>query len=236
MPIRRSSRGHARRKRSLAKFTNPATFGRMRDQHCRPLDGVPGLDAWVPWHPDEVPRHLAGIPAPWCVAGGWAIDLWLGKQTRTHHDLEIAVLRPDFAAFRARLNHLRCFVAADGELFALPAHLSPQPRHHQIWLLDQAENVWRMGLLLEPGDVRTWIFRRDETIHRPRSQMIAATAARIPYLKPEGILLYKAKATRPKDEMDFTACAPLLDFPARSWLKNALVRSYPSHPWIDRLG
>ncbi|MEH7455440.1 nucleotidyltransferase domain-containing protein [Gottfriedia acidiceleris] len=26
----------------------------------------------------------------WYIAGGWAIDLFLEKQTRNHHDIEIA--------------------------------------------------------------------------------------------------------------------------------------------------
>ncbi|HEX5563842.1 MAG TPA: hypothetical protein VFX34_02680, partial [Sporosarcina sp.] len=32
---------------------------------------------------------------PWGVAGGWAIDLFLGNQTREHSDIEIAILRED---------------------------------------------------------------------------------------------------------------------------------------------
>ena len=32
-----------------------------------------------------------GVTAPWCVAAGWALDLFRGEQTREHEDLEIAV-------------------------------------------------------------------------------------------------------------------------------------------------
>ena len=31
----------------------------------------------------------------WFIAGGWAIDLFLGKETREHKDLEIALFRKD---------------------------------------------------------------------------------------------------------------------------------------------
>ena len=31
----------------------------------------------------------------WGIAGGWAIDLWLGEQTREHHDIEVVVRRDD---------------------------------------------------------------------------------------------------------------------------------------------
>jgi Aminoglycoside-2''-adenylyltransferase len=33
---------------------------------------------------------MADVDFPWFVAGGWAIELFLGTQTREHEDLEIA--------------------------------------------------------------------------------------------------------------------------------------------------
>jgi hypothetical protein len=207
----------------------------MSDQHPPPLDDVPGIDAWLPWCPNEVMRQLTGVSAPWCLAGGWALDLWFGQQMRPHHDLEIAVLRRDFATFRARLNRFDFFVAADGEVSVLPLESYPGPQHHQVWVLDSSARAWRMSILLEPGDDETWVFRRDEAIRCPRSQMIATTTEGVPYLKPEGVLLYKAKATRPKDDDDFKSCAPLLVSAARTWLKSALVTTYPLHRWIEQL-
>ena len=40
----------------------------------------------------------------WAVAGGWAIDLWLGEQTRDHHDVEVVVRGSDQAAVHAALG------------------------------------------------------------------------------------------------------------------------------------
>src|SRR5262245_45368546 len=56
----------------------------------------PGLDAWHPWTPAQVAAELTGVNVPWCVVGGWAIDLWLGERTRDHEDIEIAVPRYSF--------------------------------------------------------------------------------------------------------------------------------------------
>ena len=37
--------------------------------------------------------HMDGFPAPWFVSGGWAIDLFLGRVTRDHSDIEIGIYR-----------------------------------------------------------------------------------------------------------------------------------------------
>jgi hypothetical protein len=200
-----------------------------------PPDDPPGVDAWRPWSPDQAAKTLADIGAPWYVAGGWALDLWRGRQTRPHDDLEVAIVRSQFEIFRSCLQGFDLFAVGSGEVTALPATADPPPDKHQVWLLDRPTCVWRMDIFLEPGDVETWVYRREETIRRPRSEMTGVTAGGVPYLKPEGVLLYKAKAVRAKDEADFAACAPLLGEEARRWLRQALQRAHPGHRWLAAL-
>jgi hypothetical protein len=195
----------------------------------------PPLEAWSPWSPEQAAEQLAGLSVPWCVVGGWAIDLFLGEPTRSHEDLEIAIARPDFPAVRARLADYALYTAGDGEVRALAAGAEPPPHIHQNWVLDVAAQAWRMDVMLEPGDAETWTFRRDETIRAPRARMVARTRAGIPFLQPEGILLYKAKATRGKDEADFRAVLPRLNLDARAWLAAALARVHPGHAWLAAL-
>ncbi|MFE9601502.1 hypothetical protein [Streptomyces hokutonensis] len=47
------------------------------------------------WRPERVAETWDGVGAP-CVATGWALDLFRGKQPRLHGDLEIAVLAAGF--------------------------------------------------------------------------------------------------------------------------------------------
>ncbi len=108
------------------------------------------------------------------------------------------------------------------------------PDKHQNWVLDVDENVWRMDVMLEPGDEATWVYRRDESVRAPRQRMVS-TRDGVTFLKPEAVLLYKAKATRPKDEADFAACLPLLDGEARHWLRTILTRLHPEHSWLSAL-
>ncbi len=38
---------------------------------------------------------LRGIAAPWFLCGGWAVDAWVGQQTRDHWDVDIAIFHDD---------------------------------------------------------------------------------------------------------------------------------------------
>lgn len=44
---------------------------------------------WEPFSPAEAARELDGMPCRWWIAGGWAIDLNLGRQSRAHADGKI---------------------------------------------------------------------------------------------------------------------------------------------------
>ncbi len=186
--------------------------------------------------PEEAAQRLAGVAAPWCVAGGWALDLWRGRQTRPHDDLEIAIVRSQLDVFRTHLGGFGFYAAGSGHVSALRADEQPPPEKHQVWLLDEPARVWCMDVFLEPGDAESWVCRRDAAIRCPRSRMIGTSAGGIPYLKPEGVLLYKAKSLRLKDQADFAATVPLMDAAARRWLGDALARAHPGHPWLAALG
>ncbi|HEY8545117.1 MAG TPA: hypothetical protein VIL36_08720 [Acidimicrobiales bacterium] len=196
----------------------------------------PGVEAWQAWTPAEVAERLAGVGVPWCVVGGWSIDLFLGRTTRPHGDLEIAVARHDFAAIRRALGGVRCHAAKNGRTWPLPADTDPPEGVHQVWVLDPAADVWRVDVMLEPGDAETWRFRRDPGIVAPRAELVATTPDGIPYLRPQGALLFKATSRLPKDQHDFDLVVPRMDPPARAWLAAAVATHLgPHHPWIDAL-
>jgi hypothetical protein len=195
----------------------------------------PGLEAWEAWTPDEAAAVLKGVDAPWCVVGGWAIDLFLERETRKHDDLEIAIPRVCLPAMRSHLTGYRLHAVGDGEVHRLGA-VSPFPAEkHQCWVLDEEAGKWRMDVMSEPGDALKWVCRRDETINAPREWMTAKSQNGIPYLVPEAVLLFKAKYAREKDEADFTNCLPELSAPARDWLRNALHKVHPDHAWLEKL-
>jgi GNAT superfamily N-acetyltransferase len=197
---------------------------------------APPVDAWAPWHPRALAVRLARVDRPWYVAGGWALELWRAEHglgiLRDHADVEIAIPRSAYPAFAAAFADLDLYAVHAGAVWPLRGG---KPKRHvrQVWVAEG--NTYRTDMFLERGGDRTWIFRRDDRIRQPRRQAIARAAGGVPYLRPEGVLLYKAANPRPRDEADFAAVAPDLDDAARRWLTAALAGAYPGHPWISML-
>lgn len=198
---------------------------------------VPDPEAWDAWHPEEIVERLGGYPGPWCVAAGWAIDLYLGRETREHSDLEIAIPRAEFPRLRPWLEdeHTLCAIRA-GRIYRMgPLDVPPPHPYHQVWLLDEAAGAYRMDVFLEPGDAGTWISHRDPRIRVPYADAVARTPAGIPYLRPEIVLVTKAKNDREKDLADLENVWPTLDGRARRWVRESVALLHPEHHWLDRL-
>jgi hypothetical protein len=192
---------------------------------------IPDVEAWDPWRPDHVAAALAPVEVRWAVAGGWAIDLHLGEVTRPHEDIEIVVSREDVHTLLACLSELDWFAVGDGR--AWPIAGAPQELH-QTWGRDRS-GQWRLDVLQEPWDDGEWVCRRDPHIRRPLADAIELTAGGIPYLAPEIVLLFKAKAARGKDEADLAITLPSLTPDRISWLQGALRIVHPGHEWLSQL-
>ncbi len=189
---------------------------------------------WDPWRPEEAARLLAGVSAPWYVAAGWALDLFRGRQTREHGDLEIAVPAPDFSAVRDALAGYDFEVIGSGR--AWPLDSPAFDVMHQTWVSEPGTGVYRLDIFREPQRDGAWVCRRDETIRLPYEQIIRRTGDGIPYLLPEIVLLFKAKhSAEAKNRADFAATLPLLDGAAADWLRWALARVHPGHAWISAM-
>ena len=196
---------------------------------------VPDQHIWEPWSPAELFRRLSNVSQPWCVVGGWALDLWHGNKTREHEDLEFTVLREDLGIFRRELNDMEFYTVNDGVLERLAADREPATEIFQIWCFDRAALRWRVDMMIEPGTDESWVYKREPQISRPRTEMVARTADGIPYLNPAAVLLFKAKYRRPKDEEDFAYAVPKLPAAERRWLRDCLERLHPEHEWAKAL-
>jgi hypothetical protein len=186
----------------------------------------------------DAPRRVAAamrhVDAWWAIAGGWAIDLWLDRETRHHHDVEIVIRRDQQALVHAALS-------SQSELFCL----DPPGSGWQGWSgtaieppsfqLQARSASIEFDLFTETVEGSTWTFRRDPQITRPVAQIVFCTGSGLPVVRPEVQLLYMAKSSQPKHAHDFDVVRPTLDEEARVWLATSLVATLPSHPWLARL-
>ncbi|MCK9878166.1 hypothetical protein MXD59_20755 [Frankia sp. Ag45/Mut15] len=186
------------------------------------------------WTPGQVAQHLTGVTVPWCVAAGWALDLFRGTQTRAHGDLEIAVPAGDFPDIRDRFPGYAFDAVGSGWIWenATPDVLAVT---HQTWLRDRTTGDYLLDVFREPHDGDTWICRHDPTIRFAYDEIIQHTPDGIPYLAPELVLLFKARHARPKDQADFEETIPYLTSAQRRTLTRLLAEVHPGHRWLANL-
>jgi hypothetical protein len=178
---------------------------------------------------------MSVVDVPWWIAGGWAIDLFVGGQTREHKDLDVGVRRADASQLIAALPGWEFLEAKDGALSRLAPGTDPRVGVNSLWGRRIGEPHWQLELMLDDADGKDWIFRREPAIRRPLAAALRATPDGTRYLAPEIQLLYKARDLRPQDRSDFEHAAPRLESAAAGWLRNCLSRLYPQHPWIGTL-
>lgn len=184
---------------------------------------------------------MRGYSGRWWVGGGWAIDNWLGRQSRHHHDIDHIVLRADLAALARHLagwtiwiNEPDRFAPWDGTNLRLrDACLLARPDDgRELSWSEFSDHPSTLELMLEFSQEDTWIYRRDPRVQDHLHRLGPARA----YLSPEIALLYKAPDWAvERNGADFDVIAPHLGTDRSLWLARALRLAHPGHPWVERL-
>lgn len=191
--------------------------------------------------PLNAAQIMSGFPYPWCICGGWAIDLFTHLFTRNisriHKDVDIAIWRSDQLALRSYLSDQgwtlekafegQLFPWEDGEFVELPIHA--------IWCRNFNAQPDFIEILLNEADDCYFRFRRALSITYPLESAIIPSELGVPILAPEIVLLYKAKNAAKHHQADFEAALPYLDHARRAWLRDALTELHPDHQWLDQL-
>jgi hypothetical protein len=135
----------------------------------------------------------------------------------------------------------------DGRSLVLPAHIHARPPDARRGLpgsLDApAEAGFELEILLNERSRRAWVLNREPSVSLPLHRCARQSAWGLPTVVPEVILFYKATAyfgledikERPQDKADFVALRPHLDEAQVSWLREAIARVQPAHPWLGYL-
>lgn len=188
--------------------------------------------------PLAVAHLMNDFPHSWCIAGGWAIDLFVNRISRLHKDVDIAIWRNDQLAIRTYLMNRdwtlqkamngQLLPWIDGEFLELPVHT--------IWCRNAHAQPNFIEILFNECNEQHFLFRRELSITHSRENAIVKLESGLPLLAPEIVLLYKAKnASNQKNQSDFEVALPHLRLDQRTWLKTALSKVHPEHEWIDKL-
>lgn len=167
---------------------------------------------------EEVAHHLRTLSACWFVCGGWAIDLFVGRKTRDHQDIEIGIFRNDQQSLLKLSDWSWEYIqhAQPREWRGTPLELPI----HELHGISQSTNL-SLEVLLNERDDANWIYRRNTRVTLPLTEAVRVTASGIKYLAPEVVLLYKTKEPRAKDLQDRATALPMMSAAAKAWLEAA---------------
>jgi hypothetical protein len=185
----------------------------------------PAAGQWRALEPRDAAAMLAPVTVPWWIAGGWALDLFVGTQTRQHKDLDVGIARSSAPAVLSALGDWEFFEAKDGALYRPDA--VPRAQVNCLWGRPLGERDWSLELLLEEVEQDEWVYRRARSIRVALARALRRDASGLNYLAPELQLIYKARSAREEDQADYARVLPLLDRNARDWLEQALETAHP---------
>ena len=171
----------------------------------------------------------------WAVAGGWAIDLWLGAQTRAHHDIEVILYRSEQSRLHEALDRaweLHC-IDPPGSGWR---PWNGAPIEQPSFQLQARSERGEFDVFVETIVDSRWYFWRDARVTRTIDELVAVSTSGLPIVRPEVQLLYMAGSTDPKNQQDHDLARPTLDPQAEAWLDAAISTWRPGHPWVQGEG
>jgi hypothetical protein len=188
-------------------------------------------------------HFLHGFPCQWWLGGGWAIDAWLGSQSRDHEDIEICVARQAQTQIYQYCADWSFATPKSGEWSPLPAgawleapRFMLQLQRTQQTQISEVDMPPTFEFLLNEVDDGQWAFYRNPQIQLPLESIYERSAWGMLVTRPEILLLHKAVyLPRPKDDHDFRCVLSSLDQDRRLWLRDAIMSLHANHPWTVQL-
>lgn len=185
---------------------------------------------------DEIFQLFKTTELPFWLAGGYSLDLFIGKKTRDHEDLDFVIRRQDQLVFQKILalwelqaadppGTATLFPWANGHYYELPVH--------NIWCRKNQSAPWELELLFSEFEENEWVYRRNSSIRGTMKSFFWQTNEGLPVLAPEIQLLYKSRSKRPKDFQDLENCLDFLNSVQKAKLKEWItIDSGVDHPWV----
>jgi hypothetical protein len=204
---------------------------------------------------------MSAYPGTWSLCGGWAVDAWLGRQSRAHGDIDVSVFHDEQ---RKIFEHLAGWhlIAHDpnvpgdttepweGRHLDLPAHIHASLSSDAVkaWVSRprspaREDEPMKLEIVIDERADGNWILRSEPRIALPVAGAIEESPWGLPTAAPEVILFFKATAylgvpglhDRPHDTADFEALLPQLSGGRRDWLRQSIAGVDAGQSWLARL-
>ena len=211
----------------------------------------------------ETQQLLKEANFDWAFCGGWAIDLFLGKQTREHSDIDICVFsetRSDVITFMTRPGWTLYDYTGRGTVHLNTGHDEPEYAGKSLCAARYDNKIFRFVPIgnnffrmeyqqvnQTAPDFIDFFFndRNDGWFYcawnapelKIKRELDSAILSRdgIPYLAPEIALLFDSREYENSGH-DFETSISRMNSKQSAWLRDSLKLCYPEgHPWIDRL-
>ena len=174
---------------------------------------------------------------PFWLAGGYAIDLFLGRETRAHEDLDLVIKRADQLSFQKALSGWDLKAAdppGSGSLVPWAKDHFYELPIHNIWCRRSENAPWELELLFSEFEGAEWVYRRNKSIRGPLGNFGWQSEGGLMVIAPEIQLLYKSRSPRPKDLQDLENSLPKLSSQQKTSLRDWIaLDSGSSHPWLN---
>ncbi|MDQ0176474.1 nucleotidyltransferase domain-containing protein [Bacillus chungangensis] len=131
----------------------------------------------------RIAELMSAFTKPWFFAGGWAIDLFVGQETRKHQDIEISLFRKDQRHIRNYLPDWEFKKVIKGEFYEWEDEFLALPIHEIH--AENKKSGQKIEMLLNECQNSKWIFRRNKSITYPCNSIWSYTDSGMPYLQPE---------------------------------------------------
>jgi hypothetical protein len=182
-----------------------------------------------------VTRLFDDFPAAWIVSGGWALDLFIGRETREHGDLDLAIDSGAQGLLHEQLAGWRLDAPGrHGRMRWSPGMRLEWPQY-EITARLRGHKPYRFHVILNELHGNTWRLPFYAGLERSAPHWYLRSDDGIPYVAPEIALLHKNRRHLQKDEADLRAVLPLMGPSRRAWLRKALERYAPGDSWIGLL-
>lgn len=189
---------------------------------------LPDFDNWCPLSVKEIAVALRNLE--WILAGGFALEEFVGKPYRKHADIDVLIERKDQKLLTNYIDASRIFVAEDSKLKLFEKDKYYDSPIQDIWILSEDFSRWCLQIMLYDTEDDFWIYKRNKNIKLPQNELFWIKNG-IKIIKPEIQLLYKSNNVRPKDEYDFETIEKELSQKSKRWLNDALKECYDLHKW-----